>query len=365
MTTSRLRFSRSARLRGLLSTVLCVVAASVGAGCWFPYATHVAEGELNVLLGAEPIEDVLAVGGLDERTEAKLEWVLDVRAYAIEELGLNGGESYSTFYNSDGSDVLYNISACPKDSLEPMTWSFPFLGAYEYIGVFDKETADLYADLLRLTGYDVFVYAPAGYSTVGWFADPLFSQALERDVIELTDLVIHEFTHNTVFKSSDSVFNESIATFVGHTGTLQYLTERYGADSELLEIAVKRWADADLFAAFWGELYDALDEVYSNPDLTRAEKIAQREEVFEDYKDKYEAEYLPRFNDTELYAALLNVEIDNAYVLIHRRYNLDLQLFQDVYQALGNDLAAAVLVFAEADDAPDPKQYLRDWLAAR
>jgi len=330
-----------------------------------PYAISAGLGELGVLLGAKPITEVLESEDLDPDTATKLEFVLDVREYAIDVLGLNGGNAYSTFYDSQGEDVLYNISASRRDRFEPMVWSFPIVGSFEYIGFFDEGQAERYAERLEDMGWDVFMYPPGGYSTIGWLPDPLFSAALVRDLIDLADLVIHEFTHNTAYKMSDSVFNESLATFVGRTGALAFFSQWEGGNGDALVAAQARWADADLYNEFWAELYLELDDYYSRTDLTSEEKIAGREDIFAAAKERFVDEYLPVFNEPHRYAGLPDVPFDNAYVLIHRRYNLDLDLFQDVYDALGQDLAAAILVFTASANADDPKQYLRDWLAAR
>ncbi len=333
-------------------------------GCWLPYVVHVGAGEFGVLFGMRPIEDVLAEGNVDEETQTKLEAILDIRDYAVNTLGLNGGNSYLTYYDSQGQDVLWNVSASPKDKLEPYTWTFPIMGAFEYLGFFDEGLTDKVVAALEAESMDVFVYPPTGYSTLGWFADPVFSQALDTDIIYLADLVIHELTHNTAYKQSDSVFNESLATFVGHTGALAYFTDRYGEDSELLQAAVKRWADAEVYAGFWIDMYHELAAFYARQDLTSEQKIAQREDIFADFKDRFVTEYMPRMFEPDRYAGVLEVEIDNAYVLVHRRYNLDLDLFQEVYDALGQNLPAAINVFRSAAAAPgDAKQYLRDWLA--
>lgn len=346
-----------------LIPLLVLVILLTNPGCWVPYVLSAGIGELGVLLGSRPMQDVLNGGGLDATTQAKLWYVLDVRDYAIDILGLEGGDSYSVFYDSDGGDVLYNVSACRKDTFEPYVWTFPFAGSFEYIGFFTECQADMWVKLLEDAGWDVFKYAPGGYSTLGWFPDPLFSNALSRDKIDLAELVIHEFTHNTAYKAGNSVFNESLATFVGRTGALWYLADRFRDNTQLQAFAKARWQDGDLYNQFWAALYQALDTLYGREDLTSEQKIAQREDVIAEYKQKFEDEYMPSMNEPNRYAGLLDLDIDNAYVLIQRRYNLDMDLFQEVYDALGQELPEAIDVFTASAGADDPKQYLRDWVA--
>jgi len=351
--------------RSLVWLALGAMLLAAGSGCWVPYVIDLGMGELAVLFNSSPITDVLAAGGLDLNAETKLRYVLDVRSYAVDVLGLNGGDSYLTYHDSGEGDVLYNVSACRKDRFEPHVWTFPIVGTLEYIGFFDECQAHSYGRWLEANGWDVYLYPPAGYSTLGWFPDPLFRAALDRDVIDLADLVIHEFTHNTAYKPGNSVFNESLATFVGRTGTLAYLADRFGQDNGVLAFALKRWQDTDLYNRFWYELYAALEALYGRQDLTSDQKIARREEVFDEFKQRFRDDYLPEFHDPERYAGLTALEFDNALVMIHRRYNLDLDLFQAVYDALGQDLPAAIRVFTASAGADDPKQYLRDWLATR
>lgn len=117
--------------RPVAIVAVCLLAGL--SGCWVPYVLHVGVGELGVLFGMRPIEDVLAEGNVDEDTRTKLEAILDIRDYAVNTLGLNGGNSYLSLYDSGGQDVLWNVSASPKDKLEPYTWTFPIMGAFEYL----------------------------------------------------------------------------------------------------------------------------------------------------------------------------------------------------------------------------------------
>jgi predicted aminopeptidase len=349
----------------LIGCALVLGLLLTGSGCTLPYVLSVGVGELGVLFGSRPISQVLDSNTLDTDTQAKLRYVLDVRQFAVDDLKLAGGNAYTTFYDSDGQPAVYNISACRKDRFEPMTWWFPIVGEIQYLGFFEEAQADAYAEDLVRQGYDVFMYSPHGYSTMGWFADPLFSEALRRDVIDLADLVIHELAHNTVSKNGNSVFNETVATFIGRTGSLMYLSDRLGQDDAALAHATQRWSDTDLYNRFWTELYHALNALYVRDDLTSEQKIAQREDIFTEYQERYTTDYLPGFYDPVRYGGVPNIHIDNALVMIQRRYNFDLDAFQAVYDKLGKDLLAAIEVFKEASAAADPTQYLRDWAAAR
>jgi predicted aminopeptidase len=334
-------------------------------GCTVGYVISVGLGELGVLMGSRPITDVLDSNAVDAQTELELRYVVLVRDYATQTLKLTPNQSFTTFYDSKGESVAYNLSACRKDRLEAYVWSFPIVGQLEYLGFFDRQQAEDYGHFLESQGWDILIYSPDGYSTIGTFVDPLFSQALQRDAIDLTDLVIHEMGHNTVSKNSDSVFNESVATFIGRTGTLTFLADRFGKDNEYLKIATQRWADTDLYNQFWEGLYQALQAFYSREDLTSDQKIAQREGIFTEFKQRFQTDFLPRFNDPDRYAGILTRDINNAIVMIQRRYNLGLDVFQAVYDAMGQDLPAAIEVFRASADTSDPQQYLRDWLAAR
>ena len=353
------------RVQVLLGTLLPVVLVCSLAGCEkTAYIFHVAGGQLGVQANVEPIEDVLASGRLTPEQEAKLRLIVEIRQFAIDHIGLNAGESYTTFYDTSGEPLAFNLSAARKDALEPFAWQFPVVGAIPYLGFFDLDyTQSVQQGLIDL-GYDTVLYEVDAYSTLGLFADPVRSPMLERDEISLADTITHELLHNTIWRVNDAEFNESLATFVGRTGGLEFLRSRFGEDSALAAAALDYYADLDVINAFLSELFADLQAYYAGP-LSSQEKIAGREAIYQAGRDRFATEVLPHLSDPVYYAALADFPTNNAWMLGNRRYNLDLDLFEAVFHAAGDNWPESLDVYGQAAAGDDPQAFLRRWLADR
>lgn len=322
------------------------------------YLPSLAVGQIDLMLNSIPIDDAIGGGDLSGDQIAQLELILDVRAYARDTIGLNVGNSYTLFYDNARAARVYNVSAADKDRFRAMTWTFPIVGTVPYLGFFDEELAANEERALIEQGFDTFTYEVDAYSTLGFLPNPVRASFLKRDTITLTDTVIHELLHNTAWRPGDTRFNESLATFVGRTGTLEYLGERFGADSAITREAKTRFEDTDRFNAFIFELFDQLDAHY-NSDLARAEKISGREEIFESGRTRFFTDIQPLMNEPENYDWVERLPSNNAWMLANYRYNLDLDLFERVHQATELDWSRTINIFQKAAAAGDPKAYLR------
>ena len=114
---------RCIRLGALL---LCLVGLS---GCGIGYLWHVAVGQVGILVRQRPVEEVLQDARLTSQEQQKLRLILEVRTFAITQLGLYDSKSYTTFVQLNRPYVSYNLSAAPADALTPYRWRFPILGS--------------------------------------------------------------------------------------------------------------------------------------------------------------------------------------------------------------------------------------------
>ncbi len=344
----------------LLSLVLFVGTAGCQA---VPYVLHLAEGQLRIQGRAEPIDDVLASGRLSEQDATKLRYLVRVRDYAAEAMGLNVGRSYTTYYDSSGDPLAWNLSAARKDALVPKTWTFVGVGEVPYLSFFNEDYLRRVQQQLIDEGYDTLTYELDAYSTLGIFDDPVRSAMLQRDVLSLTETVIHELLHNTIWRPSHTTFNESLATFVGRQGAVEFLQANSGNGSNAVAIATAFYADQDAVNAFLLGLYADLENYYAQP-ASMEDKIAGREAVFQAARDRFRAEVQGTLNYPDGFAGYGSLPTNNAWVLANYRYNLDLDVFADVYAATGRNWPAALDVFRSAAAAgEDPFEHLRGWLA--
>src|SRR5690606_27837765 len=133
--------------------------------------------------------------------------------------------------------------------LVPYTWTFPILGSVPYKGFFNEQSAVALADALASEGWDVNVRNPGGWSTLGWFTDPILSEMLEKDEGDLASLIIHEMVHATIFVKDSIEFNENLASFIGDRGAEAFLVARFGTQSEPYKTFIDDDYDYTLFVA--------------------------------------------------------------------------------------------------------------------
>lgn len=351
-------------LFGALSLVGLI--APIGAcGLDIGYAVPAVFGQLNILLNARPVDEVLASDRLTAEQRAKVELIVDVRTFARDHIGLIVDNSYVQYFDAGDRPVAYNISAARRDALEPLTWTFPFVGTVPQLGYFDRCLLDAKAGELTNLGYDVFAYELDAYYLGPFLPNPITSTLLQRDEIDLVSTVIHELTHATVGRASntaaDSNFNESMATFVGQTGAVEYYQDRFPSDAARVQAAQDRFEDEARYASFIDELYVELSTFYASGG-TSAEKIAGREAIFDAARTRFADEVQPSMHDPSRYDFARQLPVNNAYMLLQHRYNLSLDAFDAVYQATGQRWSQTLSVYREAAaTGGDPFAYLSAW----
>lgn len=331
----------------------------------FKFVVSAAFGEYNVITQSVPMQEALDNPDLSSDTHQKLLWAQQVRDYAESQIGLKVGKSYRYYYDTSGKPAVYNLSASQKFTFDPYTWSFPIFGTFEYLGYFSQKLANEYMQQLKDENYDVVIYGAIAYSTSGVFSDPLYSSMIDLDYPLLTETIIHELTHSTVYKISDSEFNESVAQFVGQTGSLEFIKGVSGEESDLYKQAVSEAQDRALVNQFLAQVYDDLVGFYGRTDLTDDEKIQQREQIFQSERDRFKKDFLPALHDPDRFGGWGAVPTNNAWILLNHRYNRDTELFEKVLQAGNQDLPSAIEVFKQAEAADDSFQFLSDWLNAK
>ncbi len=196
------------------------------------YGVRQASGQLRIVWNARPVEEFINDPDFPDSLKQKLRLIDEVRRYAIDSLGLKDTRNYRTMFDQKGQEVMWVVLAAGEFSLEPKQWRFPILGEVPYKGFFREDLAIELKRELEKEGWDVIIRNPGGWSTLGWFTDPILSDMLERSDGDLANLIIHEMSHATIFVKDSVDFNENLATFIGDRGAEQFLVDRYGEDSE-------------------------------------------------------------------------------------------------------------------------------------
>lgn len=222
------------RKKIFLGVVLVLVALILWNWSLVSYGARQGYGQVKIVLQAKPIEEFLADPDFPDSLKEKLRLIQEIRKYAIDSLGLKDTKNYSTLYDQRGEEIMWVVQACEPFELKTKTWDFPVVGSLPYKGFFEKQKSLDEAERLKKEGYDVSIRNPGGWSTLGWFTDPILSGMLKRNEGDLASLIIHEMVHATIFVKDNVDFNENLASFIGDTSAYYFLAARYGKDSKQL-----------------------------------------------------------------------------------------------------------------------------------
>jgi predicted aminopeptidase len=323
------------------------------AGCSPTYVLRAGYEQAKILSRRQPIERMIADPRTDPETRAKLQLVLEARAFAVDSLRLDVGQSYTTFAQLDSDTLVMVVSAARPDTFRAHTWWFPIVGSVPYKGFFREEQAQAEARRLQARGLDTYVRPAGAFSTLGWFNDPLYSSLLRYDSLSLANTVIHEVTHNTVYWPGQAAFNESFANFVGARGAIAFFCTRFGPRSAECVRAGAAWRDELRYGAFLSALVDELEALYARDDLTAEQKVALREPIFAAAQTRFRDELQPQL-EVLSFAGFARTPLNNATLIGRRLYYRRLDLFEEWYQRYGDLQTAlhAVIRYTRGEEDP-------------
>ncbi len=309
-----------------------------------------------------PIQEILKDEQAAPEVQAKIRFIQEVKRYGEERLGLKRTKSYSRFYEVSGP-ILYVVTASEKDRLRLHSWFFPIVGEVTYKGFFTKEEALQEKREWDGRGYDTYLQPSEAYSTLGWLKDPIFSSMLKWDEGTLSNVILHEMLHTTVYFEGKTDFNEQMATFVGNQGAIDFLRETYGSDSKKVLRAVESQEDDLLFSRWIDQACERLSRLYSQP-ISREEKMERREEVLQSLQEEFR-EIKPRLK-TEWYLDFDQTPLNNAVLLAHRQYFHRLETFERLYEYFDRDLRKTIGWMKEIRaSGEEPGAYLDRWMKER
>lgn len=226
------------------------------------YGLSQAKGQLTIVWDAKPIAEVLGDPNFPDSLKRKLVLIQEIRRFAVDSLGIKDSKNYTTVFDQHGKPILWTVTACEPYALKPKEWRFPVLGSVSYKGFFYRPAAIREAQELKEKGYDTDIALTSGWSTLGFFRDPILSNMLYRSDGELANLIIHELTHATLYVKSSVDFNENLASFVGDKGAQRFLQYRFGKDSKEYRDYMQDKKDEDRFNKYILRSAARLDSLY-------------------------------------------------------------------------------------------------------
>jgi predicted aminopeptidase len=256
---------------------LALAAPLLGGCVELCYLGQAAAGQEDIGHRARPLEEAIADERVPAKTRAMLALIEDVKHFG-ERHGLTATESYREYADLERSAVVWVVTASHPLRFEPVTWRFPIVGAVPYLGWFERADAIQQAQALSRDGNDVYVREARAYSTLGWFRDPVLSTMLKDGPDDVIEVVLHESMHATHYVPSQTIFNESLANFVGSHLATAYLKERLRADAWRLFDHEARAAEHERRVERLEAAHATLSALYAS-NLEDAEKLDKKHTI--------------------------------------------------------------------------------------
>ena len=307
------------------------------------YYSQAIKGQCSIYLGQRPIKSILADTNVPPELKEKLGLVLQLRDYAERELKLKPNGHYLKYADVHRRFVVWNVNAAPELSLEPKKWWYPVVGSLKYRGYFSEKMARKYGADIEKQGYDVFVGGVEAYSTLGWFRDPVLNTFVHNTDADLAEIIFHELSHQRVFASGDTDFNEAFATAVAEEAVQRWLRS-IGNTNAMQEYLASQKRN-EQFVAMIDQTRARLKTVYGDPaeakggtgGLSDNEKRAQKKRIIADLKDRYAA-LKAQWGGCSDYDAWFARPINNAQLNTIATYYDLVPDFRKLIRASGGDL---------------------------
>jgi len=278
-TRQTVELPRRGRLAMALPPLLLVLATFL-CGCGGPYIFQQGLGQFNITMNRVALSDTALLASFDEDQRIKVDWIPRIIEFARNELGLETGDSYTSYFDTGDGPVSYTVVASHPLGLVPYQWCFPLIGCVPYKGFFKLDHARDEALTLRNAGWDAEVFPVQAYSTLGWFSDPLLSGMLDLSLPQLVELLLHELTHQTLYIPSRGQLNEGFATHMGREGTRLFFRQYPGAASRDELDEYQRAIDRDTqYSKLIARLKNDLENLYRGG-TSREHKLARKKEIF-------------------------------------------------------------------------------------
>ncbi len=348
-------------MRAILALLIVLPLASCSTA---GYLMETSLGQWRLFNRARPIKEVLASPRTSPETKHGIEVVGKAKAFAASELGMAVTGNYETFVQLDGPCVVWALSASDPLELKEQKWKFPIVGEVPYLGFYSKQRAEEEAAKLKANTTpvpDTWVRCVPAYSSLGWFADPLYSSMINGKDHNIVELVVHESLHATVWVGDSVDFNEKLANFVGLEGSVLWMRSVQGAAGEA--VVREEVKGEKLFADFMQASIDRYKATVRS--------LEQKEAFYRDLPAAYQRFLAEKKKSTKFTPVLARLEgWNNAALSAYGNYYSDMSVFEKLLASCGGQLGRFVKwIKAEQDSGKgsfkeDPEKHLAEMAAS-
>lgn len=324
------RFSRLftiTRLPGLI--VIVTVGLLLSACSGLSYYAQAVRGQSELVFKRRSITTMLADPSTDPGLAARLMNARQARRFASQQLGLPDNRSYTRYVELHRKEVVWNVFAAPRYSVEPILHCFPIAGCVAYRGYFSEADARKELARVRAQGDDADIGGVPAYSTLGWFADPILSSMMRWDDDELDSTIFHELAHQLIYVKDDTAFNESFATFVQDEGLREWRQSRglvaQDDDAQAVENA---------FTAHVLDLRQRLKTLYASGVDAPAMEAGKQKEIA-DFRQRFAQWRAQVGSRAQVYDAWVAAPINNARLLPFGLYDQWTPAFASLFKDSG------------------------------
>lgn len=301
------------------------------------YYAQAVSGHLELMRQRQDVEDLVQDETIDPELVQRLELTRDIRAFAIDSLGLPESKSYTRYTETGRDAVSWNVVAAPEFSLEAKTWCFLVAGCVPYRGYFKQESARKFAHKLEGRAYDVAVSPAAAYSTLGWFDDPLLDTMLRYSDAHIAGLIFHEMAHQALYVRGDAAFNEAFAGMVEEAGVQSWLESR--GESDQLASWEKSRQVSRQFNEFLAGHRDRLQTLYAS-DRVETEMREQKHLAFERLRSEYHDLVAGPWQGKDYFPGWFQRELNNAGLALVDTYRGGSCAFETLYRSAAGNMQA-------------------------
>ncbi|MCE7994201.1 MAG: aminopeptidase [Roseivirga sp.] len=289
-------------------------------------------GQLNVVNNAVPLEEFLEMPETTDEQRFKVGVIREARTFAFDSLGINYSDNYTKIFDQEDKPSMYVVTACEPFEFKARLWKFPVVGSVPYKGFFSREKAMEEARSIKAAdSIDVSVRTAGGWSTLGWFNDPVLSNMLKRSEGDLASLIIHELTHGTLYIKDSVTFNENLASFIGDKGAVLFLEAKYGKGAAEVDKFLARQADEELFKSYMLFASKKLDSTYTAiVDFEKGKKQEIKDQVIEDIRSGIDT---VSFMSDRYKGYFEKYKPNNTFFMSFLRYNSQLELLEEELNA--------------------------------